>query len=201
MTFDRRVKWAAALVLFVAAGAWLVTKTAFVPAWDQELSSWVAAHRPGWLVSLARVVTDLGSFAFLLPLTIGAGLVLGVAGGWRVAWRPVATLMLAATIGAWVKGEIARPRPAEDLWAAFAPGFGYPSGHSGQSAAAWLALAFAVAARWPKHRGRILATAIVVVAAVGLSRVILGVHSATDVLAGWALGTACALVLAPRGRS
>lgn len=198
MTLDRRVKWAAALLLAVAAGAWLVTQTSLVPGWDQEVSSWVAAHRPGWLVSVARVVTDLGSFAFLLPLTIGAGIVLAVAGRWRSAWRPVATLMLAATIGAWVKGEIARPRPAEDLWAAFAPGFGYPSGHSAQSAAAWLALAFAVGARWPARRTRILAAAIVVVAAVGLSRVILGVHSTTDVLAGWALGTACALVLAPR---
>ncbi len=128
MTLDRRVKVAFGLMLAVAAGAWLVTNTAWVPSVDASVNGWVAEHRPAWLVDVARVVTELGWFRLLLPLTVGAGIVLAVAGGWRDAWRPAVTLLIAANANAWIKDLIARPRPEGDLWAAFAPGFGYPSG-------------------------------------------------------------------------
>lgn len=198
MTLDRRVKVAFGLLLAVAAGAWLVTNTAWVPSMDASINGWVAEHRPAWLVDVARVVTELGWFKVLLPLTVGAGIVLAVAGGWREAWRPAVTLLIAANANAWIKDLIGRPRPEGDLWAAFAPGFGYPSGHSAQAAAAWLALAFALAARWPARRRVILGVGMAIIGLVGATRVILGVHSPTDVLAGWALGAAVALLLAPR---
>lgn len=200
MTLDRRVRVAVALLLAVAAGAWLVTNTAWLPSADLRVNQWVAEHRPGWLVDAARAVTELGWFAVLLPLTLGAGVVVAVAGGWRDAWRPAATLLVAAYANAWIKDLIGRPRPEGDLWAAFAPGFGYPSGHSAQAAAAWLGLALVLAARWPARRRLVLAFGLAIAGLVGASRVILGVHSPTDVLAGWALGAAVALVLAPRRR-
>ncbi len=201
MRIDQRVRLALLLIIGVAAGAWLVTNTAWVPSTDLRINAWVAEHRAPWLVEAARVVTELGWFKLLLPLTVGAGIVLAVAGGWRDAWRPAATLLIAANANAWIKDLIGRPRPEGDLWAAFAPGFGYPSGHSAQAAAAWLTLAFALAHRWPGRRRFVFAGALAIVGAVGATRVVLGVHSPTDVLAGWSLGAAVALVLAPRQRS
>lgn len=193
-----RARWIVGLTLAIAAGGWMVSHDVLLPALDDEIVRWVAEHRPGWLVDGARVVTDLGWFRLLVAVTAGAGIVLAVAGRARDAWRPLTALMLAATIGPFLKNELDRPRPAQELWAAFAPGSGYPSGHSAQAAAAWLALAFVLAAGWPARRTVVLVAAVAVVGAVGASRVILGVHSPSDVLAGWALGAACALLLAPR---
>ncbi|MFT4036439.1 MAG: phosphatase PAP2 family protein [Patulibacter sp.] len=193
--------WPAGLLAIVIVGAWLVTSTGAVPHADTSIVGWVAAHRPGWLVDGARVVTELGRFPVALAVTLVAGVALAWAGAWQLAWRPLAALMLAANVGPAIKDAIGRARPPQEFWEVWAPGSGYPSGHSGQAAAAWLALAFALSARWPRQRGRLLAAGTAVMLLVGLSRVVLGVHSPTDVLAGWALGTAFALLLAPRRAS
>ncbi|MBO9532846.1 MAG: phosphatase PAP2 family protein [Solirubrobacteraceae bacterium] len=194
-----RVRLPAGLLVLVAAGAWIVTSTSFLPGIDADIIAWIAAHRPDWLVDFMRFATHFGQFRWPLTATILAGAFLLGAGAWRLAWRPLASLLIAANLNSWIKEHVGRARPPEDLWASWAPGSGYPSGHSAQAAAAWMALAFALAARWPRHRAALLAGGASVAVLVALSRVVLSVHSPTDVLAGLSVGLAVALLLAPAG--
>lgn len=191
----------AGLALLVLVGALLVTHTTGLTSVDNAIVQWVFDVRGATLPRLARTVTDLGYFGLLLGVTVGVGLVLVAAGAWTLAWRPVAALLLAANIGHELKGLVDRARPASEWWYAAAvdtaPGPGYPSGHSGQSAAAWLAIALVLGAKWPAHRALLLRAAVAVFVLVGLSRVMLGVHSPSDVIAGWSLGIACAVLVAP----
>jgi undecaprenyl-diphosphatase len=71
----------------------------------------------------------------------------------------------------------------------------FPSGHSLESAAVYGALGLLTARRLRRRAARAGAAAggFLLAALVGVSRVYLGVHYATDVLAGWAAGTALAL--------
>jgi undecaprenyl-diphosphatase len=72
----------------------------------------------------------------------------------------------------------------------------FPSGHSMLSAAVYLTLGLVASRFVPRRRLKalLLTSAILVTGAVGASRVYLGVHWPTDVLAGWAVGAAWALV-------
>ena len=78
-----------------------------------------------------------------------------------------------------------------------AGGYAFPSGHSADSAAWWLTAAL-VAAAWapPRRRAALLAAGAAVALVVGATRVVLGVHHATDVVGGWSLGVVWAAAAA-----
>jgi len=130
-------------------------------------------------------VTWLGSLWLLLPLAILAA----------VAQRRLlvpAALLLASGASHAIKLAVARDRPGlHDALIALPADLSFPSAHSAQAAAAAVAVALAVpACRRPP--AVLCLTALVVV--VGLSRLHLQVHWPSDVLAGWALGVAMALL-------
>lgn len=171
----------AVLTLAVATGSPLL-------AVDDAVARAVAAHRPPALVAAAGALTWLGSATALVPLTV----VVAVAARARTGtWLPGAVLALAA-LGAWasmaaLKELAARPRPAGGLVAA--GGYAFPSGHSADAVAWWVTAALVVAARaGPRWRTPLAAAGVAVAAVVGVTRVVLGVHHATDVVAGWSLG-------------
>jgi undecaprenyl-diphosphatase len=83
------------------------------------------------------------------------------------------------------------------LWLTSASGPAFPSGHATQSLSTFAALALGAAALLPSARRPTLALAALVAAGVGWSRVYLGVHWATDVLAGW-VAAACWVALVAR---
>jgi phosphatidylinositol-3-phosphatase len=165
---------------------------------DRPAEAFVAAHRTTWLTGAMRLVTDLGTAGALVPLTLAAGLL------WRWrrgSWQPAA-LLAGALAGAWVlqvsvKQLVERARPPTGLALAHAGGFAFPSGHATDAVATYGALAFllAHASRHRPCRVAALATAAGLVALVGLSRLYLGVHWLTDVVAGIGLGAAWAASL------
>ena len=164
---------------------------------DQPAASFLVAHRQGWLTGVMRLVTDLGAAGVLVPLVLAAGL----AWRWRRgSWRPLA-LLAGAAAGAWVvqvavKQLVERPRPPAGLALSHATGFAFPSGHATDAAAVYgmLAVLLARSGR-PAARVAAWAGAAALVALVGLSRLYLGVHWLSDVVAGAALGIAWLLAI------
>ncbi|WP_174286343.1 phosphatase PAP2 family protein [Sphingomonas bacterium] len=150
---------------------------------------------PAWLPSLAIDVTALGSPPVLAILVaVVAGLLL-VTGRARTA---IITMVACASGGAvvsLVKIDIARPRPTLVPHLVPAAHASFPSGHAAGSAIVYMTLA-ALATRLTDDRAvhrYIVGIAVLLVAAIGCSRVYLGVHWPSDVMAGWSFGTLWAL--------
>jgi undecaprenyl-diphosphatase len=150
---------------------------------------------PAWLESAVRDVTALGSTLFVVFVT------LTVAGYLALARKPGAALVvLASILGAAVLSHLAkdaflRPRPDLVPHVVVTYTSSFPSGHATGAAATYLTLG-ALLARFERRRrlkAYVLSLAVLITVAVGLSRVYLGVHWPTDVLAGWTLGSGWAL--------
>ncbi len=160
---------------------------------ETELMRELAAERSQGLIDFARVVTWLGSLWVLVPLgLVSCGLLV------RAGLAADAVALALALLGAVViyhvtKGLVARPRPPVEHLQKVS-GFSFPSGHATQAGAFWLALA--LCARRIRRQAAVpaAAAAAIVVTTVAFSRVYLGVHYPSDVVAGAALGAAWALV-------
>ena len=111
-----------------------------------------------------------------------------------------ALVLTGAVLLAWMSSDAGkalyhRPRPDLVAHGAYVYSGSFPSGHSTLSAATYLTLAMLVASLETRRRTKVLAysLAAALVVAVGFSRVYLGVHWPSDVLAGWCLGSLWAL--------
>lgn len=149
---------------------------------------------PGWLEEAARDITGLGGYAILSLLTIATLFYLLMVGK-----RATALLVLVAIVGGTLlsnglKLGFERPRPDLVPHATQVYTASFPSGHAMLSAVTFLTLG-ALLARSERSRrisAFIMSLAIVVTLLVGMSRVYLGVHWPSDVLAGWSIGAAWA---------
>jgi membrane protein DedA with SNARE-associated domain/membrane-associated phospholipid phosphatase len=157
---------------------------------DPHVTAWVVAHRTGWATSALQVLTWLGSTAVIIPAGLAVGLYFVLR---RRDWRPLA-LLVAAVAGAvglynTVKALVGRPRPPAAIWIGHYTGASFPSGHATQSAAFYAMLAIVLGAGlFFRKRAIPWVAAALVVLVVGASRIYLGAHWLTDVLAGYALG-------------
>lgn len=149
---------------------------------------------PGWLEEFGRDMTALGGVGVLAGITLAAvGLL------WMQGRRGRAWLVLAAVVGGQVltslfKAGFDRPRPDLVPHGTLVYTASFPSGHSMMAAVTYLTLGALIAQAQASLALRIyvMALAALVTVAVGVSRVYLGVHWPSDVLAGWAAGTAWA---------
>jgi membrane-associated phospholipid phosphatase len=163
---------------------------------DHVVLGLVASRSGSWAAHAATSVTTLGDAAPLLTILILLGVLVPVrwGGGWRLLALPCVSAALAFAAASGLKTVTARARPPESGWAGAASGFAFPSGHATSATAGYLVLAVLVSGLMPtaRRRGSVLGVGIAVSFLVGASRLVLGVHWPTDVIAGWALGTAVA---------
>jgi undecaprenyl-diphosphatase len=161
-----------------------------------ELDTWLANALHASLVPSATT-------AFSAVTMLGSTLVLAIVAGvtaaylvWRGRGRDAALVAVAfagAQLLTWIlKGTFERPRPTFDDPIATAGWFSFPSGHALSSIAVYGTLAYLLAGALRSRRARAarLAGVALLVAAIGFSRLYLGVHYLTDVLAGYSAGLA-----------
>jgi undecaprenyl-diphosphatase len=143
-----------------------------------------------------RDVTALGGFTFLTLLTVVATLALVFHRKRRQAAIFAVTVILAQVSSEILKLVYERPRPELVPHGSYVYSNSFPSGHSTVAAATYLALATVIASLEPRRATKVLAYALAIglVVMIGFSRVYLGVHWPSDVLAGWSLGAGWALL-------
>jgi undecaprenyl-diphosphatase len=161
---------------------------------DESAAEWGADHATEFSTNALRSITHLGGSATLIALMAIVGLV--VAHRHRRHDHPRwSVLGFLATVGVGIvivnnslKWLVDRDRPTVEHLAS-AGGSSFPSGHTAAAAACWAAIALVSARRLPVGRRHWVAAAAVAVAvAVAASRVLLGVHWLTDVIAGLVVG-------------
>jgi undecaprenyl-diphosphatase len=152
-----------------------------------RLNSLVAGH-PAF-VSIVKAVTWLGSDGVLWTLIGLAVAALAIRRRWRLAVYLLVTGAGALTLDPVLKALAGRLRPVVAHPVAYGTGASFPSGHSLGSIVCYGAL-FLVFLPATRGTWRRVFTAVIVtlVAAIGVSRLLLGVHYVSDVLGGWALG-------------
>ncbi len=179
----------AALVAFVVV-AWAVFGHPGLAAWDRDLAAAIQAHSPPALTTLLRVVSDGHRPRIIVGMTAAVALVL--------LWRRDRSglLMLLATVGGGaalnhlLKHSFARLRPGHDAAWAAATDFSFPSGHVANSTLLYGAVAalLIIGSRSNALRIAAVSGAVSMVLLVSASRLVLGAHYPSDVLAGALVG-------------
>jgi undecaprenyl-diphosphatase len=153
---------------------------------DRVVLLWINNHSPEWLDGPMRLVTALGYYQVVVPLLAAAVLAFYLKG-----WRLTAVLLLVSTAGSSLlttvlKAVFGRARPElfdSQYTASF---YSFPSGHATVAAGFYGALTLILAYRLRGYaRWAVLACGVSLVLLIGFSRLYLGVHYPTDVLAGY----------------
>ncbi len=173
---------------------------------DTRLADWLHDHAsPGW-TTFFESVTFLGNVPTLAAFALVSAIVLAVRGH-----RAELQLLLLAAVGTQIltlglKLGFERERPFFPDPLATESSYSFPSGHASVSLAVYGTIGFILARHLDDRRAQIasLAAAAVLVGLVGFSRLYLGVHFLSDVVAGFSVGLAwvalCAVLLHLRVR-
>lgn len=150
-----------------------------------------------WLAEAVRDVSGLGSNTVLIVTMMVVAGVLALQSCWRCLATLLGSVAGAEVICFGLKALIARPRP--DLIAGAPAVFtaSFPSAHAMISALTFGFVASLVAMRFPRLRLFACAVAVSLALLIGASRIYLGVHWPSDVLAGWVAALAWALLCWP----
>lgn len=161
---------------------------------DEAALRFLHALAPPWLDPVMLEITALGNGTVVMMTAGVAALFL-----WLTRHRYSATLLVVATAGGMLvtfllKGAFARPRPHVVEWGTHVATSSFPSGHASSAAVVYLTVAYLAARlqrrKWSRWITMVLA--VVIVLLIAASRLVLGVHYPSDVLAGMTLGLAWA---------
>ena len=163
-------------------------------AFDDAVMTWLGQHRIPWLEHSLLEVTALGTGLVVLMMVGIAALFLSL-----TEHRYSALLLLVATAGGIILNNVLklafdRPRPRLFEWATTAMSSSFPSGHAMSAAIVYSTIAYLAARLQRKRWERVLTAlvAFVLIVLISLSRLYLGVHYPSDVLAGTVMGLAWA---------
>jgi membrane-associated phospholipid phosphatase len=159
---------------------------------DQQLSAWIGRNRSPQLTTFFTVVTAFGSTAAAIAIAVGVGIYL--LRRRQRYWFAAITLTIVGgvTLNRFLKIAFQRARPQlDDPIRSFA-GFSFPSGHTVTATVVYGAVALLFFTRVKTLRSRVvvIASASLLILLVGFSRIYLGAHYLTDVLAAIAEGVA-----------
>jgi membrane-associated phospholipid phosphatase len=155
----------------------------------EDLHDWARAS-PGW-VSILEVVTFFGAARWFWPLLAVLAVLLARRGARRPAIYLAATAASAGLLNATMKTIIGRARPLFEDPVAVGGGKSFPSGHAMASTVVYGALLLVVLPALPRRwRPAAVVFTVALVLAIGFTRLALGVHYLSDVVAGHVLGLA-----------
>lgn len=155
-------------------------------SFDESVLLWIDAHFPAWMEAPMRFFTAIGYYRVVAPL-LAVAMILFI---WK-GWRHSAVLLAVSTLGGMflttvLKAVFQRERPdliASGYDAGF---FSFPSGHATMAVGFYGALTLILAYRTSgASRWLIAGAGLATMLLIGLSRMYLGVHYPTDVLAGY----------------
>lgn len=150
---------------------------------------------PAWLINVGRDITALGGIPVLSLIMVAVVGYLLQQRAYSAMWFVIVSTIGGILLSSALKIAFGRERPDIVLHLVTISTPSFPSGHAMLSAVVYLTLGALLAEIVPRRAGKIyfLTVAMVLTFLIGLSRIYLGVHYPTDVLAGWAIGLAWAL--------
>jgi membrane protein DedA with SNARE-associated domain len=160
----------------------------FMVNFDESVNVFVNNYTTPLLHELATWTSVLGGTGVLLTITCIIGVMYIFHKKWRRGVIILTSLGSTAIVLSFLKEIFRSPRPLNALQSL--SDFSFPSGHAAVSAAFFLALAYIVSSKiesWIK-REVFIVLCVMAIILIGLSRLILSVHWASDVIAGWSLG-------------
>ncbi len=161
---------------------------------DRALLLFAYAGDQPRLAGAARLVTHLGDFRVVLTATAIGALILLVRRDWRAAILLAAIPLSGRLLVELQKGWTARLRPDANEHLVAVQSLSFPSAHAADATLVWLGLALLLP-RGPRTRAFAIWAAVWTALSVGVSRVMLGVHWPSDVIAGWSFGLLWTLLL------
>jgi undecaprenyl-diphosphatase len=152
---------------------------------------------PSWGLQSAIDLSALGGFTFIWLFTAATAGFLVLVRRWLALGLFLGSIVGVSLLNALVKISFHRARPEVVPHLAEVSNSSFPSGHAMISAATYLTIGAMLAQSQPTTRARayLMTVAVAMTLMIGISRLYLGVHWPSDVLAGWALGAAWALAV------
>jgi undecaprenyl-diphosphatase len=158
---------------------------------DRSLLEWLHRHATPAGVAFFLAISQLGSPATMTILALLGATFLIVRREWILLAGWAAAFGGNVLIDNWLKLAIRRPRPIYASALIHHPNWSFPSGHAMGALVGYGMLAYVIVVLWQpggRARTRIYAGAALLIAAIGVSRLYLGVHYLTDVVGGYVVG-------------
>ncbi|OFU49941.1 phosphatase PAP2 family protein [Aerococcus sp. HMSC10H05] len=166
----------------------------FLTVIDQNIGQHLYHWGPAPFTSFVQYFTLIGNAQGIIPLTLViAGAFYYISRKWKVLlWTVFTILVGVGPVVYIIKNIIQRPRPSYLTHLVDQGGYAFPSGHATGAVLTWATLAFLTwyyfKDRYPKMMPYLIGFSVFMAVAISASRLYLGVHYLSDVIAGWSIG-------------